>query len=698
MREEVRGLAKEVLHTFTGATQQALDIVRTRGPYCSISVAQLLATGMIMLIALTTNALSEQSKQFTLSAYLNLRRDMDGAPYPCPSRTFRSFSTFRETTHAIVALFPSIRMGARQASSEAATPATCKRRCHRPNPETCLTPVPRQAYLNPNYQGELSPTSQPPSHNPQRAMSAPPPSSSPQALFDALLGSPLPLLALLAPSSDGRHATFHAAASHPRIARRFPAGVHALDLGASASADSFCDHLLSLLHHHGLRRTLARAYPLIVQPSTRVEGVAAAARGLASRAMLLYLGDASGGTEVAALARGFAATVTKVADARMRIVVGAADPVDEGLVPREACISAERSAEEVETLLCYYAGVERAEGDARTLDIAAELGVVEERCGRSPGLAKMAGRSAWRLSQRAETSPVTMWGRYLRELRRAEARVGGPGAIVVVCGAVCEEMLGVDGLLATLAAVPAAATVPAVALGCLWGVATGAGARMGETLDRMGLLEKHDGGFRLGAQVPAAAGAAAQRRGAGFLRAAHARVVDGYHARLGAGAGRGETRAWWAAAAADAERADGGYLGRELARHLALAGRTRELFAVVCDYRWLETRVGRSVGGRSVRGYVGDVRRFLAAAPRFSKAGYRRGESVEEMREGMERVAAAAERAATVVAKRPAELAWQMFGRLERWRERDVVVKRFLGGVERRAERLRREEKGVLDV
>lgn len=109
MREEVRGLAKEVPHTFMGATHQAFDVVRTRGPYCSISVAQLLATGMIMLIALMTNALSEQSNQFTPSAYFNLRRDMDGAPYPCPSRTFRFFSTFRETTHAIFAPSLSIR-------------------------------------------------------------------------------------------------------------------------------------------------------------------------------------------------------------------------------------------------------------------------------------------------------------------------------------------------------------------------------------------------------------------------------------------------------------------------------------------------------------------------------------------------------------------------------------------------------------
>lgn len=255
-----------------------------------------------------------------------------------------------------------------------------------------------------------------------------------------------------------------------------------------------------------------------------------------------------------------------------------------------------------------------------------------------------------------------------------------------------------NGLFLSLFVLPKTRFVPLSTLACLWNVNVLDAEKAATTFAGLGILELKRGGVGLrrgevtiGVSMHKAVQDActweAEKRGAKFMKEAHGRLVGNYYKQLAVAPDGEPERQWWAALLDVEDGGDDGYLTDNLIRHLSASGRIKETLSVLTDYQWTETRVQRSRHGQSLYGFIEDLGWFLRSLPNFTPADYcATGETIEEIREGLEFLAEASRRAAPIVAQNSDELSFQLYGRLAHRRERSRVVKRFLLSVDRRAE------------
>lgn len=533
--------------------------------------------------------------------------------------------------------------------------------------------------------------------------------------------------ALVGPPGCGKTTTISSLKESSEIRKHFADGIYTIELDGKGTAYDLCENLVTILQSLRLRQMLARVHPLLLEAHTRMSGIDALIGCLASRALLIFFDDVQAGSEAGECVRNLIQKLGTVQSAKVRVVVATEDEAAIDMLPSDALrIVVEHSVENCQLMLCKYANVDMNAVVGKNSRTEMELAEVRDKCEGRPVYLQLAGLAIREMMARENVDADGVWRWYLAELRDGGHSIRHPIAAewrsraVRLNGRLCEEGLGEKckkNMFLSLCALPRNRSVPVTTLACLWDVKAAAAEKAASAFARVGILAELKGGregvrrgeeqavtgYVMHAVVHEAVTREGDAQGAVFVRQVHGRLVDNYYTLL-APERRAEEegeRQWWAPLASVSSPCgeDDGYLTDNLIRHLCSSGRIKETLGVLADYRWTETRVSRSVGGGSLQGFVEDVCRFVGSLPGFTPRGYgETGETVEEIREGMELVGEAARKAMAVVGGKKEELAFQLYGRLECRRERARVVRRFLLSLDRRAEMVRRQEKGVLDM
>lgn len=518
-------------------------------------------------------------------------------------------------------------------------------------------------------------------------------------------------IVLTGAAGSGKTTTLLALAARADIQKRFREGVYLLRLGQSTTASEVAESLLEVAEGLRMRRTLARSENLLFNPEKLVDGLSVLTAGLGSRPILLLIDDVEMNSVSGECVRQIVKELARNVAAKLRVVITTNDLATAESLQIRRRFPIEMSSVRCVEMLCNYAEVDRATVREDELDIGSVFRRVLDKCDGLPLNLMLVGRGIRGLKENDDPHATgDLWTTYLKKLStvsgtggRNRSSVGWLWATVSLNASLVENRLpdlSLHDLFRSMCVLPSNRSIPLTTLACLWDVKVSEAEKAAVIFARMGIvaIERLDSlCIRIHHVVHDACSKEALKRGKTYVKDTHGRLVDNYYKLLSNSSDDSE-RQWWRPMEGFNLDEDDGYLTENLIRHLSYSGRIRETLSVLLNFLWTETRVIRSRKARSLAGIPVDIKTYLASLPNFTAVDYSAtSETIEEIREGLGFLAEAAKRAAPIIATKPSELAFQLYGRLARRRERSPVVKAYLWSMDLRAEALRRQERGVVD-